>query len=178
MKLRVVSRSGKEICAELDVPASKVGARFGCWHEEQPVEADRGVRSGYERLLALPAAICAGSRASRRCPLDAHACLPSRTVRQRWTIPKAGETKPPVVSDEAPLSEQGLRDGSTVTFKDLGPQVGYSTVFFWEYFGPMAVYPLFYYLREYIYDEGAFEMHDIQLYAMIAWYALWPQHCW
>ena len=33
---------------------------------------------------------------------------------------------------------------ATVVFKDLGPQIGYSTVFFLEYFGPMAIYPLFY----------------------------------
>ena len=25
-------------------------------------------------------------------------------------------------------------------FKDLGPQVGYRTVFFWEYFGPLVAY--------------------------------------
>lgn len=31
-----------------------------------------------------------------------------------------------------------------VTFKDLGRQISYSRVFFWEYFGPMVVYPLFY----------------------------------
>ena len=30
-------------------------------------------------------------------------------------------------------------------------QIGYSTVFFWEYFGPLAVYPLFYYLPQIFY---------------------------
>lgn len=30
-------------------------------------------------------------------------------------------------------------------------QIGYATVFFWEYFGPMMVYPLFYFLPQYLY---------------------------
>lgn len=30
-------------------------------------------------------------------------------------------------------------------------QVGYSTVFFWEYFGPLVVYPLFYLLPHVFY---------------------------
>ena len=31
-----------------------------------------------------------------------------------------------------------------MVFKDLGTQIGYSTVFFLEYAGPMLIYPLFY----------------------------------
>lgn len=66
--------------------------------------------------------------------------------RQRLTLPpKPGQQK----SGEAlmlgvRLQEYGLKDGSVVVFKDLGPQIGYTTVFFWEYFGPLVVYPLFY----------------------------------
>jgi very-long-chain enoyl-CoA reductase len=44
------------------------------------------------------------------------------------------------------LSEYGLHDGSVVLFKDLGPQIGYRTVFLVEYFGPM-LFVLFYALR-------------------------------
>lgn len=32
-------------------------------------------------------------------------------------------------------------------------QIGYATVFFWEYFGPLAVYPLFYFLPQYLYPH-------------------------
>ncbi|CAD6232712.1 unnamed protein product [Miscanthus lutarioriparius] len=37
----------------------------------------------------------------------------------------------------------------TVVFKDLGPQVYYSTLFFFEYLGPLIIYPMFYYLPVY-----------------------------
>ena len=48
---------------------------------------------------------------------------------------------------DAPPQEKEV----TVVFKDLGPQIGYSTVFFLEYFGPMAIYPLFYLFAPQIY---------------------------
>lgn len=35
------------------------------------------------------------------------------------------------------LEQYGLKDGMTVIYKDLGPQIGYRTVFLLEYFGPM-----------------------------------------
>lgn len=40
-----------------------------------------------------------------------------------------------------------------MTFKDLGPQIGYSTVFFLEYFGPLVIYPLFYFFSAAIHEE-------------------------
>lgn len=33
----------------------------------------------------------------------------------------------------------------------LYPQIDYATVFFWEYFGPLVVYPLFYFFPQYLY---------------------------
>ena len=75
-----------------------------------------------------------------------------------------------MLNDERKLVDQDVHDGSTLIFKDLGPQVGYSTVFFWEYFGPMVVYPLFYFFRAAIYGQGEFETESIQVLAMIAWY--------
>jgi len=39
--------------------------------------------------------------------------------------------------DSKELSSFGLRDGDRVIVKDLGPQIGYRTVFLLEYFGPL-----------------------------------------
>lgn len=44
--------------------------------------------------------------------------------RQRFTLPlKAGETRATALEDSKKLSDFGLKDGSIVHFKDLGPQV-------------------------------------------------------
>ncbi|KAJ0780444.1 putative oxidoreductase [Helianthus annuus] len=39
----------------------------------------------------------------------------------------------------------------TIVFKDLGPQVSYRTLFFFEYLGPLLLYPIFYYFPVYQY---------------------------
>eukprot|EP00803_Ostreobium_quekettii_P000584 evm.model.scf_882.2 EVM.evm.TU.scf_882.2 scf_882:4794-7075(+) len=65
--------------------------------------------------------------------------------RQRLTLPaKPGQKTGEALMLGVRLKVYGLKDGSAVVLKDLGPQIGYSVVFFWEYFGPLAVYPLFY----------------------------------
>ncbi|GAX82345.1 hypothetical protein CEUSTIGMA_g9774.t1 [Chlamydomonas eustigma] len=72
--------------------------------------------------------------------------------RQRLTLlPKEGESRGEVLDDSKTVADYGLKDGDAILCKDLGPQIGYSTVFFWEYFGPLIVYPLFYYLPKYLY---------------------------
>lgn len=66
-------------------------------------------------------------------------------ARQRLTLPpKEGQKSGEALRDDYKLSSYGLRNGSVVQFKDLGTQIGYSTVFFFEYFGPMVIYPLFF----------------------------------
>ena len=35
-----------------------------------------------------------------------------------------------------------------VVFKDLGPQIGYRTVFILEYLGPLLIYPIFYFVPQ------------------------------
>lgn len=72
--------------------------------------------------------------------------------RQRFSLPpKAGESRGTPLAAGKKLSDYGLEDGAVLQFKDLGPQIGYATVFFWEYFGPMTIYPLFYLLPELLY---------------------------
>ncbi|KAI8976792.1 3-oxo-5-alpha-steroid 4-dehydrogenase-domain-containing protein [Pilobolus umbonatus] len=56
-----------------------------------------------------------------------------------------------VLSLDKTLEEQGIDDNSTIYFKDLGPQIGWTTVFMIEYAGPLFIHPLFYYLPKIIY---------------------------
>jgi len=58
-----------------------------------------------------------------------------------------------------------------VVFKDLGVQVSYSTLFFWEYLGPLVIYPIFYYFPVYKYFgyKGERFIHPAQTYAMYYW---------
>ena len=72
--------------------------------------------------------------------------------RQRFTtVPARGETRGTALRDDALLSEYGLNDGDTIVFKDLGPQVSYKAVFFFEYLGPLLAYLPFYFMRKEIY---------------------------
>jgi very-long-chain enoyl-CoA reductase len=72
-------------------------------------------------------------------------------ARQRWTVPvdsnSSSSAKPFVLSkDTQLLADLGIKSGSTLIFKDLGPQIGYQTVFFWEYLGPLVIYLMMYLL--------------------------------
>jgi very-long-chain enoyl-CoA reductase len=54
-------------------------------------------------------------------------------------------------SDDTTLSGAGLDDSSTISVKDLGPQIAWRTVFIVEYLGPLLIHPTILYLRPYIY---------------------------
>jgi len=71
----------------------------------------------------------------------------------------------PGLGDEKSLDELGLKDGDSLVFKDLGPQVGWTTVFLVEYSGPLFIY-LFFYLRNVMEEKP---ISDTQFMALIAW---------
>jgi len=58
-------------------------------------------------------------------------------------------------NDTKTLKDYEVKDGATLAFKDLGPQIGYRTVFVLEYLGPM-LFVAFYALRpSFIYGAHA-----------------------
>ncbi|SJX63814.1 related to TSC13-Enoyl reductase involved in very long chain fatty acid elongation [Sporisorium reilianum f. sp. reilianum] len=75
--------------------------------------------------------------------------------RQRITT----EDKKPLLEDDKPLADLGVSAGQTLYVKDLGPQIGWKTVFLTEYAGPIFIHPLFYYLgpkiwhREFVHSK-------------------------
>jgi len=122
MRLKVVTRSGRELVAGgIELPN---GA---------------GVKDLIDTVHKLSKSGAKGFKT---------ALYPSR---QRYTVPASGGGKPVALASGKKLSDYGLDDGSSVTFKDLGPQIGYSTVFFWEYFGPLCVFLIPYFLPELVY---------------------------
>lgn len=66
--------------------------------------------------------------------------------RQSIRLEARGKT----LKDSETLQNLNLRSGSKLYLKDLGPQIGWSTVFLCEYAGPLAVY-LWVYQRPWIF---------------------------
>ena len=92
--------------------------------------------------------------------------------RQRLTLPLVeGQTRPTVLSRDKKLNDYFTSSNAKVVFKDLGPQVKYSTLFFFEYLGPLLIYPVFYFLPVYKYLGFPEErvIHPVQTYATIYW---------
>lgn len=93
-------------------------------------------------------------------------------ARQRLTLPpKDGERSGLVLEDSRPVSSyEQLKVNGDVILKDLGPQVGYRTVFLLEYAGPLAIYPLFYLFPSMFYSQqpgGA--KYPVQTLALAFW---------
>ena len=93
--------------------------------------------------------------------------------RQWLTLPATGDSKKEkkvVLAEGTALADYGLRNGGVVVVKDLGPQVGYSTVFVLEYTGPLLCYLIPYFLPALIYPWADPATHqrrsDVQVAAM------------
>ncbi|KAL2650310.1 hypothetical protein R1flu_018438 [Riccia fluitans] len=94
-------------------------------------------------------------------------------ARQRLTLAlESGQTRPTVLDSGKKLKEYFEGNQGKVLFKDLGPQVGYSTLFFFEYIGPLVIYPIFYFyptLYTYFGLPLRKEVHQVQTWALYAW---------
>jgi very-long-chain enoyl-CoA reductase len=77
--------------------------------------------------------------------------------RQRITT---GDKKP-LLDDRA---KSGAKSGDDLYVKDLGPQIGWRTVFLIEYFGPIFIHPLFFLASQKYY--GSYEVSDVQIVAV------------
>jgi len=90
--------------------------------------------------------------------------------RQRFEVKK--EPKNEVMKNDEDLLSKYFPAGQvavTVVFKDLGFQIGWKTVFYAEYFGPLFIHPLLYYFPEVFYPGVPNEKpkHLIQTVALV-----------
>lgn len=73
------------------------------------------------------------------------------------------------LSDKETIDSLGLKNGSKLFYKDLGPQIGWKTVFLAEYAGPLAVY-LWIYTRPWIfYGDDKTKMEPVVHWAAICY---------
>ncbi|KAJ7567570.1 hypothetical protein O6H91_02G153300 [Diphasiastrum complanatum] len=99
-------------------------------------------------------------------------------LRQRLTLPlQPGQEKATVLESSKRLKDYSDKNASKdeflVIFKDLGPQVWYRTLFFWEYFGPLVIYPIFFYIpslyRSLLSLPPRTATHPVQKLALCFW---------
>ncbi|WCJ19606.1 Very-long-chain enoyl-CoA reductase [Euphorbia peplus] len=95
--------------------------------------------------------------------------------RQRLTLPlpSGSKERPVVLSSRKSIKDysDGNATNITIVFKDLGPQVSYRTLFFFEYLGPLLLYPVFYFfpVYEYFGYKGERVILPVQTYALYFW---------
>lgn len=75
------------------------------------------------------------------------------------------------LSDSTPLNKLELNKGKELYFKDLGPQIGWSTVFLCEYAGPLFCYMISYYRPSILYGSSAAnaKYHYVVNFAAACW---------
>lgn len=89
--------------------------------------------------------------------------------RQSFKV-EVGEKTIKLDDDSKTVASYGLGENPVLTMKDLGPQVGYRTVFLWEYFGPMVFVGLYYMRPALIYGKDVSSDYN--------WVALLGVACW
>lgn len=92
--------------------------------------------------------------------------VPRLTIeRQRITT----ENKTPLIGDEKGLIELGVQTGDRLYVKDLGPQIGWRTVFLVEYAGPLIIHPIVYFAAPYIWAHFGrpFAMSHVQTTTLV-----------
>jgi len=65
------------------------------------------------------------------------------------------------------VSSLPIKQNDTLTFKDLGPQIAWRTVFMVEYFGPILLHSLFFFFPSLFYAEPVKKRHLIQNVAFV-----------
>lgn len=116
-----------------------------------------------------------------------HGLTPSTTVldvkRQIYrTQPKLypdrqalkSDPKAKALKDESTLGDLRLQSGDRLYLKDLGPQIGWKTVFLVEYFGPLALYLLTVARPSWMYGQYAKRPHMEMAVKVAA--ACWTVH--
>eukprot|EP01018_Ginkgo_biloba_P034080 Gb_04447 [translate_table: standard] len=178
MKVSVVSRSGREIVKggiELSDTAILFPSGVTVVASSNPPKSSGSVSAFQKREWTN-----SGNPAVWHATVDdLKASIHHRTkkyysARQRLTLPvQPGQGRPIVLESGKKLKDYFEKnDGNqVVVFKDLGPQVSYRILFFWEYVGPLFIYPAFYYFPVYKYFGYPAErvVHPVQTYAMYYW---------
>lgn len=99
--------------------------------------------------------ICTLERISSNSTIDTIKEIYQRKFPNYYTDRQSFKAEPrgKLLSGSTKLSELNLGAEGVLYFKDLGPQVGWSTVFYCEYTGPLFVYLLFYFRLPFIYGS-------------------------
>ncbi|KAJ3320915.1 3-oxo-5a-steroid 4- dehydrogenase [Blyttiomyces sp. JEL0837] len=84
-------------------------------------------------------------------------CIAIAKAFPKWSLNRQKLTlnEKTVLERGKKLSDYNIKDGDAIIFKDLGLQVGWTTVFLIEYFGPLFIHPLFLFNQELIYGKSA-----------------------
>ncbi|KAL8948007.1 MAG: hypothetical protein Q9222_005766, partial [Ikaeria aurantiellina] len=101
------------------------------------------VRPRGKPLKQLPEEVSLSST-SNSAELYAQLAWASNNSIHRLRITKGSDGTLIPNTASTPISDTGLRDGSSIYVKDLGPQVSWRLTYILEYLGPLLIHPLLY----------------------------------